>query len=234
MRHIRAVLFDAGNTLFTERTSRGEVYAAALRRFGHAADGVAIGRLMARAHDELPATIEGHFRYTEPWFRVFIDHVAANAGFTGDFDALARELFAAFRSAETFRVFDETRGVLKRLRGAGIRLAVVSNWSPTLPALLGRLGLGSDFECVLASALVRAEKPQATIFRRALEVLRVEPEHTIHVGDRIDNDVEGAAALGIRPLLIDRAGVHRDHPARIADLRGVLAAVGLPADGIGS
>lgn len=228
MRSIRAVFFDAGNTLFTERTSRGAVYASVLHRHGLAADAAEIGRYMTEAHDALPKTIDGQFRYTEGWFRVFIDHVAARAGFVGDYDALQVELFTAFRSADTFRVFDEVRAVLKRLRGAGIRLAVISNWSPTLPALLSRLGFSHDFEVVLASATVHAEKPEPAIFRRGLESLQVTPEASIHVGDRIDNDVEGASALGIRPLLVDREARYADHPARIPDLRGVLAAVGLP------
>jgi putative hydrolase of the HAD superfamily len=228
MRPIRAVFFDAGNTLFTERTSRGGVYSDVLRRHGLATDPAAIGGLIAATHDELPRVIEGHYRYTEGWFRTFIVEVAARAGFFGDYDALERDLFAAFRDPATFRVFDEVRPVLKRLRGAGIRLAVVSNWSPSLPALLGKLGFAPDFESVIASALVRCEKPEPSIFRRALDELRVAPEDVIHVGDRIDNDVDGAEALGIRPLLVDRKGAHSAHPARIADLRGVLAAVGLP------
>jgi FMN phosphatase YigB (HAD superfamily) len=40
----------------------------------------------------------------------------------------------------------------------------------------------------------------------ALEVAGVEPSHALHVGDSPDKDVEGALALGMRAVLIERDG----------------------------
>ncbi len=229
MRPIRAVFLDAGNTLFTERGSRAAIYAAALRRRGVAIDDETMKEHMGFVHARLPRTIEGHFRYSEGWFRVFVENVAALAGFAQDVSDLTRELVTSFKSAETFRVFDDVRPTLKRMKGAGIRLAVVSNWSPSLPALLGKLGFGSDFEVIVPSALVRMEKPESGIFRRALQELRIAPSEAIHVGDHPVNDIDGAAAAGIDSRLLDRAGEHPGHPSRIAALTDVLPIVGLPS-----
>ena len=46
----------------------------------------------------------------------------------------------------------------------------------------------------------------AALFQRALERLGVEPEAALHGGDRVDTDVQGALAAGIRPVLLDRSG----------------------------
>lgn len=227
-RRFSAVFFDAGNTLFTEATSRAEIYCSAGRRHGIQVDLESMREAMGLAHDRLPREIEGAFRYSERWFRVFVETVFGSVGFHGDFDALATDLIAQYRERSTFRVFDDVRPTLKRLKGAGIRLGVISNWSPSLPALLGKLGFESDFEFVLASALARCEKPDSTIFRRALAACSLPPERCLHIGDRIDNDVEGASAVGIDARLIDRSGRYPNHPRRIDDFGAILELCSLP------
>ena len=47
------------------------------------------------------------------------------------------------------------------------------------------------------------------------------------VGDTIADDVEGARALGMRAILVDRGGLYRDFPDRIEDLSSLSAALGL-------
>ncbi|MGC1799227.1 MAG: HAD hydrolase-like protein, partial [Solirubrobacterales bacterium] len=44
------------------------------------------------------------------------------------------------------------------------------------------------------------------IFTAALELAGVEADEALHVGDTPEEDVAGARAAGIRPLLIDRHG----------------------------
>ena len=51
-----------------------------------------------------------------------------------------------------------------------------------------------------------ARKPDPAIFEPALELAGCGPEEALHVGDTPEEDVEGARAAGIRPLLIDRDG----------------------------
>ncbi|HEX5894319.1 MAG TPA: HAD-IA family hydrolase, partial [Solirubrobacterales bacterium] len=51
-----------------------------------------------------------------------------------------------------------------------------------------------------------ARKPEREIFTAALGVAGAAPDEVIHVGDTAEEDVAGAAAAGIRALLIDRDG----------------------------
>jgi FMN phosphatase YigB (HAD superfamily) len=47
------------------------------------------------------------------------------------------------------------------------------------------------------------------------------------VGDTIEDDVDGALAVGMRALLLDREGRYPDVEGRLDDLRGLAAALGL-------
>lgn len=229
---IDAVFFDAGGTLFTERPSRHGLYARAARERGLAVDDERMRAAMAAAHAALPQRIEGHFRYSEGWFRAFIECVFGGLGFAGDFERLCADLFATFRSASSFALYPEVKPVLKRIKGSGRMLGVISNWSPPLALILGKLGLAGDFAVVIASAVAHLEKPDPAIFLRAAAAAGVAPARCLHVGDRLDNDFEGATRAGMRALLLDR-GSHDPSqalavPARVADLNGVLDLLGLP------
>ena len=86
------------------------------------------------------------------------------------------------------------------------RLAVCSNFSHTDTgrAVLAEAGLLEHFDAVVISMDLRIRKPRPEIFRAALESLGSAPEETLHVGDRLDADVAGAAALGMRTVWLTR------------------------------
>ncbi|MFH0946753.1 MAG: HAD-IA family hydrolase [Planctomycetota bacterium] len=224
----QALLLDAGNTLFREVPSRAEIYADTARSFGLEVDPRTMASAMRAVHAALPREIEGDYRYSEGWFRHFIDNVFSGLGLTRPIEEVQRALIEVFSKPSTFQPYPETRAVLKRLKGAGVPMAVVSNWSPRLPALLSGLGLGKDFDAIITSAIIRAEKPDGAIFRRALEQLRRPAEVCVHVGDHLANDVAGAHAAGISARLVDRQGEHPLHPDRIESLVEVLDLFGLP------
>jgi putative hydrolase of the HAD superfamily len=124
----------------------------------------------------------------------------------------------AMLAALEFRPYDEVVPALSGLRGAGHRLVIVSNWDCSLPEWLGPPDLLELVDGVVTSADVGAAKPDERIFRRALELAGVEPEEAIHVGDSVDNDVAGARAVGIRPVLLHRSG---DPPAGVESIRSL-------------
>ena len=47
------------------------------------------------------------------------------------------------------------------------------------------------------------------------------------VGDTVEDDVEGALAVGMRAILVDREGRYPDGRERLDDLRSLPAALGL-------
>jgi putative hydrolase of the HAD superfamily len=116
------------------------------------------------------------------------------------------ELEAAMLAALRFRPYPEVPEVLAALHGRGLRLVVVSNWDASLHDRLAGDGLAACLTGIVSSAEVGASKPAPDAFARALSLADVAPEEAVHVGDRVEEDVEGARAAGIVPVLIVREG----------------------------
>ncbi len=105
-----------------------------------------------------------------------------------------------------FSAFPEVPAALMAARARGQRLIVVSNWDVSLGEVLERLGLAPLLDGVLTSAAAGARKPSPVIFSQALALAGTTAAHAIHVGDSIEEDVAGARAAGIEPVLVRRGG----------------------------
>lgn len=124
------------------------------------------------------------------------------------------------------RVLPEVPEALARLRGAGLRLAVVSNANGTAPQLLQQVGLAPYFDTMLDSAIEGVEKPDPEIFRRALDRLGCPASRALHVGDLYQVDVLGARAAGVAAALVDAGGLYGDADCpRFASLRALVDAL---------
>jgi putative hydrolase of the HAD superfamily len=89
-----------------------------------------------------------------------------------------------------------TIDVLVDLRDAGTRLALLSNAGADFGSYFRQGLIGSLFERVFVSGELLLVKPDAAIFRHALEALGVDAEHAVFIDNKAEN-VEGAQALGI-------------------------------------
>jgi HAD superfamily hydrolase (TIGR01549 family) len=105
---------------------------------------------------------------------------------------------------------EEVPEALRRMRGMGLRLAVVSNANGTVRSLFERLGLLPLVDLVLDSWEEKVEKPDPRFFELALARLGAQAESTVHVGHLYEADVVGARAARIEPVLLDRAGLYPD------------------------
>ena len=122
-----------------------------------------------------------------------------------------------------FILYPETPTVLRSVKQAGLRTAVVSNWQCGLAHFCAELGLRANFDHVIASAEFGAGKPHPTIFLEACRRLRTSPTRTLHVGDTFVDDIEGARKAGLRAVLIDRsANTVERSVERIASLEELL------------
>jgi putative hydrolase of the HAD superfamily len=121
-------------------------------------------------------------------------------------EVTADELVEAIR----FDAYPDAVPALRELGERGLRLVAVSNWDCSLPAVLERCGFGGLLDGAVSSAVAGARKPDPAIFEPALELARCAAEQAVHVGDTAEEDVAGARAAGIRPLLIDRNGNEGD------------------------
>jgi putative hydrolase of the HAD superfamily len=113
--------------------------------------------------------------------------------------ATARELMLG---ALEFTPFPDALPALEALRDHAV--IVVSNWDCSLADWLGPAGLLEHVDAVVTSAEAGVAKPGAGIFERALELGAAAPADAVHVGDSLENDVAGARAAGIRPILLAR------------------------------
>jgi len=101
-------------------------------------------------------------------------------------------------------LFDDTLETLERLRAAGYRLGIISNWNENLPNELSQLGLDRYFDFVVVSSLVGVAKPSPEIFHIALERAGCQPEEALYVGDNVMDDCLGARRAGLDVALIHR------------------------------
>jgi putative hydrolase of the HAD superfamily len=134
---------------------------------------------------------------------------------------------AAMLDAIRFHAFPDAAPALRELRARGLRLVVASNWDCSLPEVLEQAGLAELVDGVVASAIVGADKPAPELFEAALRLAGCDASEALHVGDSAANDVAGAAAVGIRPVLLQRDGGPADGAAvttiaSLAELPGLL------------
>ncbi|MHC4375583.1 MAG: HAD-IA family hydrolase [Planctomycetota bacterium] len=201
---LRALSLDVGGTLVYERPSRYAIYAEAGRQRGLQVSDEGMRERMGRAHHGLPREIDGAFRYSDPWFRRFIEAIYAEGlGLPrAELGPLTEELFERFQDPGTFRLFPGVPELLGAARALGLRVGVTSNWSARLPQVLDALDLSGELDFVVCSAIERCEKPEPRIFELAAERAACEPAAVLHVGDRPDFD--GAArSVGMQVVLVD-------------------------------
>ena len=124
----------------------------------------------------------------------------------------------AMLDALEFGPYPDVLPALSELRERGMTLVVASNWDCSLPEWLGPAGITELVDGVVTSAEVGAAKPDPRVFERALAIADAAPSEALHVGDKVDNDVEGAAAAGVRAVLVQRDG---ELPAGVETVRSL-------------
>jgi putative hydrolase of the HAD superfamily len=124
-------------------------------------------------------------------------------------------------AAIRFKPYPDAAPALEALRARGLRTICVSNWDYALPEVLQRCGLGGLLDGVVTSAEAGVSKPDPAIFERALSLAGCSAAEAIHVGDSLEEDVEGARAAGLRAVLLARDGG--------GDIRSLAELEGWPA-----
>jgi putative hydrolase of the HAD superfamily len=198
-----AILFDWGDTLMQF------AYDEALVEAGHRAGLATLDR------DELPEVerVAAHFRERyEPFFWTpgtveELEYPGLVRQLLGDFGIeVSDEELTGFLEAEhaawdpARQLAAHTHALLEALRGRGLKLGLVSNaFDPgwLLHRDLEQMGLAERLDFSVFSSEVGKRKPHPAIFERALEALAVTAEDTVFVGDRLYEDVRGAAELGM-------------------------------------
>jgi len=124
-----------------------------------------------------------------------------------DFGELQRAVFARHGvDAPSPRLFDDVAPGLERLSAAGSGLAVLTNSAAKdAQEKLAATGVADRFSHVIGTDAVGAFKPDARVYRHALEVVGCDPGAACMVAAH-EWDLTGAANLGIRTAYLARDG----------------------------
>jgi len=106
------------------------------------------------------------------------------------------------RQEAMFALRPEALGVIGALRARGLPIGLVSDCTIELPQAWPALPLADLVDVPVFSCLEGTRKPDPRLFRKVAAGLHVEPEACLYVGDGGGNELSGAAALGMRAVLL--------------------------------
>jgi putative hydrolase of the HAD superfamily len=200
VKHVRAVLFDAGGTLIHVDGER------ICRAAGVGFDDAVFRRAEAAAVSAVRAfVLENPDSRDSERIPLYFDTLLSGLGVA---DPAHRRHGAGAVVAEHQRKnlwskrADHALETLEALRGRGYRMAVISNADGRVRGLLEEAGLTGHLEFVIDSAELGIEKPDSRIFHTATDRLGLPPSACAYVGDIYEIDVVGALGAGLEPVLI--------------------------------
>ncbi len=220
---LRAVVFDVDFTLVRPGPDLGpDGYRRLGARHGLELDPARYDTARAAA----AATLERHpeLDHDEEAWVLFTERIIRGMGGEGDTYAAAVEMTAAWNHERHFELYDDALPAVAALRRHGLKVGLLSNTARDLPVFAAHHGIEAD--AVLTSQAHGKAKPHEAIFRHMLDLLGVAPAEAVMVGDTLEDDIEGARAIGMQAVLVDRDRRYPAEPGRLDDLRGLVAALG--------
>lgn len=174
---IRYLFFDVGYTLVNENA----VWEARCREQA----GMPEARALGLTAEDIYREIQEASRQYLPQYRA----VMKKYGFTQA---------APFRG-ELETLYPEAPAVLAAL-SEKYRLGVIANQAKDLKERLRAWGILPYFTAVASSWEAGFLKPDPALFRYALTLAGCAPEEAVMIGDRLDNDIAPAKALGMKTV----------------------------------
>lgn len=217
---VRVVFFDLVGTLIRPRQSIGMQYASHARRHGAAeADAdrldAAFSEAMRRAPPmTIPRGTLGDVAAEERrWWRELVLSVVASAGLSRalagpTFDAFFVDLFEHFATDAAWETYPDVPPALGRLQSAGIGVGLITNYDTRVYRVVDSVGIGRFFDSVTIPADAGVAKPSPGIFHAGLAAHGAEAAAAAYVGDSLEDDYDGASAVGMTAILLDRRGRH--------------------------
>jgi putative hydrolase of the HAD superfamily len=221
---LKAVVFDVDFTLARPGPDLGpEGYRRLGQRYGLTLDPARYDDARRSALTTLKRHPE--LDHDEEIWVLFTQRIIEGMGGVGDTYGAAVEMEGAWSRAHHFELYDDALPTLDALRSRGLKIGLLSNTARDLDEFVSHHGMRVD--AVLTSRAHGKTKPHETIFRRILELLDVTPDEAVMIGDTIEDDIEGARAVGMHALLLDREGRYGPEVEALDDLREVPVALGL-------
>jgi putative hydrolase of the HAD superfamily len=208
---IKAVLFDLDGTLYDRDRLASDLFPEQYAAFADELRGISPERFLREVYE-----MDDHgYGPKDTGYRALVQSWGLES-------ALAERLLAHFRESYHLHchLVDDVRYTLDELRRRRLKLAVVTNGPSVLQRRkLAVLGIEYAFDAILVSEEEGVRKPDAEIFRRALERCSVAaPHEALFVGDHPVADVEGAHRAGLvavwkhvpywHPVIIEAPVIH--------------------------
>lgn len=134
-------------------------------------------------------------------------------------DECARQIYAEWAACQHFFLYDDVAPVLHELAARGFTLGLISNSHRCLASFQQHF----ELEGLIAAAVSSSEhgylKPHPSIFEAALKLAGAEAEQSVMVGDSLSHDIGGARRVGMRGVLVHRAGTPLDAPEDVPVIR---------------
>ena len=211
---IRTIFFDAGFTLLRPYPSTPEICQNVCRQLDLHID-------LERVQERMDAAEDYFLRSGRINRYIWADEQTINEFWIGYYMNILRPLVAEHDEARLYQLalaineefekhtswepFSDVQPTLQTLHTHGYTLGVISDWGIALGPILRQHHLTSYFDCLLVSATARYAKPSPMLYQQALERANAIADYTLHIGDSYIHDVLGARAVGMTPVLLDRA-----------------------------
>jgi putative hydrolase of the HAD superfamily len=213
---IRAVFFDLYNTLAGFSPSRFEIQSAACSEFDIKVtpDGIVRGYALAdafMAEENAIRPLRMKSKSSNKLFFTRYEQLVLKGAGVEVTESQSWDIWLTIQSM-TYDLarYDDVLPAFDLLKSQGLALGMISNINRDAAELSESLGLTPYLDFTVTSREIGFEKPHPSIFRAALDRCSTLPQETVHVGDQITSDIEGALNVGINPVLLDRDDNHKD------------------------
>ncbi|MCR5834184.1 MAG: HAD family hydrolase [Selenomonadaceae bacterium] len=102
---------------------------------------------------------------------------------------------------ENMEPYEGAADFLRELKSAGMKISTCTDMTAHIQyRKLAKLGLDRYIDFMVTSEETGFEKPAPIMFKTALRKMKLKPNEAAYFGDALDRDIQGAAAMGIKPF----------------------------------
>jgi putative hydrolase of the HAD superfamily len=202
---VRAVFFDVDFTLiYPGPTFQGEGYARFCAAHGVAIDAARF-EAAVRAASSILNDVQEHIYNDDIFIRYTARIIEEMGGRGAPVEAAAREIYREWAACQHFSLYDDVTPALRELASRGMKIGLISNSHRSLVSFQEHFALDGLIHGAVSSSEHGYLKPHPSIFEAALELLGVNADESVMVGDSYAHDIEGARAVGMRGVLVARS-----------------------------